>query len=240
MMRRLLLVGSMVFTLLVFLVSDAYSLTYTFQSRDNSAPYSDMDDLDHNYYYSWRIKWALPSNQNIVGATLTFANIYDWKVEPDSLYIHLLDNPLALSTKIKYYNTGAYETTLWRGYDDEGGGDKFAGQGVRLDPVWSDPFGGSPRNLDLTYDLARLGGTIATTTGAINPGSVNILNTLSAYIKNDGKFGFGIDPDCHYYNNGITLTITTAVVPEPSTLLLLGAGIAGIGIVRKLRSTKPR
>lgn len=237
-MRRVLLVSSMVFALLVCFVPDADSFTYTFQSRDNSAPHSDMEDLDHNYYYSWRIKWQLPSNQHVVGATLTFANIYDWRVESDRLYIHLLDNPPALSTKIKYYNAGAYETTLWRGYDNEGGGDKFSNMGVRLDPVWNDPLGGYPRNLNLTYDLARLGGTINPATGTIIPGTIDILDTLSAYIENDGKFGFGIDPDCHYYNNGITLTITTAAVPEPSTLLLVGAGLAGIGIARRLRSRR--
>lgn len=239
-MRRAVVVISMVLALVVFLAPDSYSFTYSFQSRDNSGTYSDMDDLDHDYYYSWRIKWQLPSNQHIVGATLTFANIYDWRVETDRLYIHLLNNPPALSTKIRTYNAGTYETTLWRGYDNEGGGDKFSGQGVRLDPVWNDPLGGSPRGLNLIYDLAHLGGTISPATGAIIPGTLDILDTLTAYIVNDGKFGFGIDPDCHYYNNGITLTITTAPVPEPSTLFLVGAGLAGIGLARGLRSRRSR
>lgn len=56
----------------------------------------------------------------------------------------------------------------------------------------------------------------------------------------DGYFGFGFDPDCHWYDNGITFTFTTttAPVPEPGTIALFGLGLAGLAIFGKRRVKK--
>jgi hypothetical protein len=47
------------------------------------------------------------------------------------------------------------------------------------------------------------------------------------FLKENGvndKFGFGIHPDCHYYNDRITFKVITApAVPEPNTLMLAAA-----------------
>jgi hypothetical protein len=85
--------------------------------------------------------------------------------------------------------------------------DHFAGQGVLLG-TWSDPEGGRPRNFSLPYDID------------------------SSYFTwlSDGNFGFGIDPDCHYFNDKVEVKITTACVPEATTIILsiLGLGTAAL------------
>lgn len=98
-------------------------------------------------------------------------------------------------------------------------GNYFEGDGV-LVGTWSDPGYGAP-GIDLTYDLGALG----------------LLGTLNMYAS-DGLFGFGFDPDCAYNNSGIELIIETMAIPEPATLILLGIGLTGAGIVSRRKSRK--
>jgi len=91
---------------------------------------------------------------------------------------------------------------------DPGVDDFFAGQGI-LVLDWTDDDENTPVDLEVNLDAAA----------------------LAAYSE-DGNFGFGFDPDCHYFNDGVELRVVTEVVPEPSTLALLGCGIAGLGVAQ--------
>lgn len=195
-------------------VESASAGTYFF----TPTPRPDIWDLDHYNYFRWGINWN-QTNEVIVEAVLSFRNIWDWIVEPgDSLYTHLLDDP-------RNIHGTRMDGWISTSYDYQGNGDAFLGQGFKLD-TWSDPYGGRPRNFDLTYRFSEINGA---------------LDALNAYAA-DGYFGFGFDPDCHYFNDGISITITTAerpkeAIPEPATLGLFGLGAAGIAALRRRRKS---
>ncbi len=56
------------------------------------------------------------------------------------------------------------------------------------------------------------------------------------------NIAFGLDPDCHFWNNGIKFEITTSddTVPEPTTMVLLGTGIAGLYLKRRRKQAIAR
>lgn len=176
----------------VLLVGMASAKTYVFKPDPEN-----LDNLDHYKFYSWGISWVKPQGEIITEAKLVIKNIYDWTVEEgDVLYTTLLDSP---ATGFKTF------------FDDQGGGDAWAGQGPKVGE-FTDPYGGQARGHDLVYTFSNLG----------------LVDDLEQMVTNDNKFGFGFDPDCHYFNDGAYLKVTTEVVPEPATMVALGTGIAAL------------
>jgi hypothetical protein len=185
------------------LSSPAIANVYNFTPTD-----SDLADLPHATYLTWGVNLNLSPGETITGATLTYKNIYDWRVEPDDhLYTTLLDNP---SSGVRFY------------VDNQGGGNNFAGQGT-LVGNWNDPAGGAPNGTNLVYDFGQLG-------------LIDALNQYASTAPGRGQanIGFGLDPDCHYYNSGVTFTVRTSpIVPAPEAILLGGFGVALVGLMRR-------
>lgn len=99
------------------------------------------------------------------------------------------------------------------GTDHQGGGDYFSGQGTLLNHWENLPATAQ----DITYNF-----------------TADQLADLNAFFAN-GNAGFGFDPDCHFYNSGITFTIETAQVPIPAALWLLGSGLLGLIGIRRTK-----
>jgi hypothetical protein len=197
----------------------ASAASFTFKPNDGSGNTADMFDLDHYYAYSWGVSGAsadtlrdslVSGGQQIVSVKLTIWNVWDWTVENDILNIHLLDDPAKGITSI---------------YDNQSGGDYFAGKGPFL-TSWTDPKGGdtSDKTFDFIYNF---------TTGNINSLTSFILDSTATGMA---MFGLGFDPDCHYYNDGIQLDIVTAPKQVPDGALsvsLLGLGLLSLAAFRR-------
>lgn len=163
--------------------ADAVLVAYEFQPTP-----ADLGDLDHAVNYTWGLRWSPPDGEQVVAAKLEIENLTNWAVEPNILYIHLLD----------YARSGV--TT----FSDTRSGDWFAGQGILLATFTDTGTTDHHPAVDWSYDFS-----------AQDLGSLNT-------CMSDGKFGFGFDPDCHYYNDGVKLTLLVDGMPEPAMLVLLG------------------
>jgi len=138
----------------------------------------------------------------ILEASLTFYNIRDWTVEDNDMLYIHLLDDVA-SGYNSYVDPEHFVMS-----------DYFDGQGLLLGQ-WYDPAGGGSIGIDLTIVFNE-----------------TALATLAEYSQ-DGNFGFGLDPDCHYFNDGVEFRVLTSeVVPEPSTLALLGFGVGGLSVAR--------
>jgi hypothetical protein len=161
----------------------------------------------------------------IKSAQLKIYNIYDWEVsEWDRLWVHLLDTA----------GFNQFGNWLRVTYDNEAPADFFAGHPqIPVDKAF-DHLIGPPDNAsdsDGWYQDPDGVLTKETITFTLDPA---LIATLTGYVKNTtpGVFGIGFDPDCHYYNDMIELTV---VVPDGgATLALLGFGMAGLVAVRRL------
>lgn len=181
----------------------------------------DMNDLDHHLVYTWRIDNISVSGMAIAGATLTFTNISNWDTNPNVLYLHLLDSAVnfGIGSFVDDPTSSAPVTDMT---------DDFTNSRYHSDPNWlvrggtgdtllaSPSFGTTGVNYTLTF-------------------SPNQLQALASYIANGNDIAFGLDPDCHFFNDGIKFTMTLTPVPEMDALYPIVGLLAALGLTHLLR-----
>jgi hypothetical protein len=186
---------------------------------------ADLGDLDHHLAYTWRIDNINLNGATITGASLTFTNIANWDATANMLFVHLFDTvknagvssftdatgaPVPLSQihdnfASPYLNTTNPSSQYYNPLITAGAGNTF---------LFSHSFTMTPTTYVFNFTAAEL-------------------VILQNYINNGKNIGFGFDPDCHYFNDGITFRITTSVPETGGTLALLSLAVVAVGLARR-------
>jgi hypothetical protein len=189
-------------------------------------------DLDHHSAYTWQINNVLPAGRVVTGASITFTSTRNWDTNANMLFIHLLDSANSFATA-----SGNRSATSAAGVTS------FQDVDPNQSPVTtiSDAFGADLATNPLVG--ASVGNQLLVA-HSFNTTSTNYTYNLTAaqvaflaaYIANGNNIALGFDPDCHFWNDGITLTITYGpAVPESASMLLLGSGLSVGGLFLRRR-----
>jgi hypothetical protein len=201
--------------LLGLMASSSLANSYTYTPNP-----ADLGDLDHHSAYTWRIDNIKSlTGGPICAASLTFNNIANWDSSPNMLFIHLFDTAKNAGVK-SYFDAQGFPVP------DDQIIDNFAPAMLASNPLIANGTGN-------TF-LTNVSFTTTPTTFTYNFTAAQLL-VLQQYITNGKNIAFGFDPDCHFWNTGITFTIKTGILPVPvpvpdtgSTMIFLALALLAL------------
>jgi hypothetical protein len=221
-----------------------------------SATTTGLQDMTHQNAYTWQLNGVNTQvgNATITSAVLTFFNFANWvsaAQDPTNiLWVNLLDTSThqgngQIASAIDNTNGGTLGINdVLDGFRYSGGTNQLVIPSLVTAGTARTYLGSStnPNDAGVTgYNPAGTADALGSNAGAFGTTpttwtltitDATVLNTLKNYINNGGDIALGLDADCHFSDSSIQFQIFGnpqvggAAVPEPTTLLLVGSGIA--------------
>ncbi len=160
---------------------------------------ADLNDLDHHQVYTWRIDNITVNPATITSATISFNNIANWDTNSNVLHMHLLDT--ARFAGVASFVDDPTNSSPVTDFTDD-----FISTRFHSDSHWlvangtadtflrDKSFTNNPVDYTYTFNASQLA-------------------ALQQYIAHGGDIALGFDPDCHYFNDGVTFTLNFTPVP---------------------------